>query len=220
MVPAQYSSMLIPLSRCLRALVERWERAGCKEEEGEPDAMDSQEEGRNPSECCWVWLVHVSLCPTSPEQEPRKTKGQRQALLLGTRGSALHCPLPSAEAWLSCSQHSPGEPGLVPGHSGAAFISCWAALGSPRASAVATQLLSALSPVRGLWRWEGQGTAGARQLTQPFFLPTAQLPAPQALLARLLVSSGALGKELFWPGMVGEHGAEMLLRPVLGAPEE
>ena len=58
--------------------------------------------------------------------------------------------------------------------------------------------------------------AGASRLTQPFFLPTACLPAPQALLARLLVSS----KELFWPGMVGEPGAEMLLRPVLGAPEE
>ena len=62
--------------------------------------------------------------------------------------------------------------------------------------------------------------AGTSRLTQPFFLPTAWLPAPQALLARLLVSSGAPGKELFWPGMVGEPGAEMLLRPVLGAPEE
>ncbi|NXC67881.1 MRO2B protein, partial [Anhinga anhinga] len=53
-VPAQYSGMLIPLSRCLQALAARQERAGCKEEEEEPDAMDSQEQGRSPSECCWV----------------------------------------------------------------------------------------------------------------------------------------------------------------------
>ena len=221
MVPAQYSGMLIPLSRCLRALVERRERAGCEEEEEEeePDAMDSQEQGRSPSECCcWVWPgvrpARVSLRPTSPEQEPRKSKGQRQALLLGTRGSALRGPLPGAEAWLSCSQRSPGEPGLAPGHAGAAFISCWAALGSPPAGAIAAQLLSALSPVWGYGRRE------ARRLTQPFCLPTARLPAPQALLARLLVSSGALGKELFWPGVVGDPGAEMLLRPAPGAPKE
>ena len=82
-VPAQYSGMLIPLSRCLQALVWRRERAGCKEEEEELDAMESQEQGRSPSECCWVWLgvgpVRVSLRPTSPEQEPKKTKGQSQA---------------------------------------------------------------------------------------------------------------------------------------------
>ncbi|XP_069634055.1 maestro heat-like repeat-containing protein family member 2B isoform X1 [Haliaeetus albicilla] len=191
-VPAQYSGMLIPLSRCLRALVERRERAGCEEEEEEeePDAMDSQEQGRSPSECCcWVWPgvrpARVSLRPTSPEQEPRKSKGQRQALLLGTRGSALRGPLPGAEAWLSCSQRSPGEPGLAPGHAGAAFISCWAALGSPPAGAIAAQLLSALSPVWGYGRRE------ARRLTQPFCLPTARLPAPQALLARLLVVAAA-----------------------------
>lgn len=55
-------------------------------------------------------------------------------------------------------------------------------------------------PCEGHWRCKGQGTVGARQLTQPFFLPAARLPSPQALLARLLVSSGALGKELLWPG--------------------
>ncbi|KAM9610619.1 uncharacterized protein ACIBXB_022310 [Morphnus guianensis] len=189
-VPAQYSGMLIPLSRCLRALVERRERAGCEEEEEEPDAMDSQEQGRSPSECCcWVWPgvrpARVSLRPTSPEQEPRKSKGQRQALLLGARGSALRGPLPGAEARLSCSQRSPGEPGLAPGRAGAAFISCWAALGSPPASAIAAQLLSALSPVWGYRRCE------ARRLSQPFCLPTARLPAPQALLARLLVVAAA-----------------------------
>ncbi|KAK2527224.1 hypothetical protein Q9966_010444 [Columba livia] len=43
-VPAQYSGVLIPLSRGLRALLERRERAGCEEEE-EPDAVDSQEQG-------------------------------------------------------------------------------------------------------------------------------------------------------------------------------
>ncbi|XP_049666562.1 maestro heat-like repeat-containing protein family member 2B [Accipiter gentilis] len=103
-VPAQYSGMLIPLSRCLRALVERRERAGCEEEEEEePDATDSQEQ----------------------------------------------------------------------------------ALGSPPASAIAAQLLSALRPVWGYRRRE------ARRLTQPFCLPTARLPAPQALLARLLVVAAA-----------------------------
>ncbi|XP_052655736.1 maestro heat-like repeat-containing protein family member 2B [Harpia harpyja] len=189
-VPAQYSGMLIPLSRCVRALVERRERAGCEEEEEEPDAMESQEQGRSPSECCcWVWPgvrpARISLRPTSPEQEPRKSKGQRQALLLGTRHSALRGPLPGAEARLSCSQRSPGEPGLAPGRAGAAFISCWAALGSPPASAIAAQLLSALSPVWGYRRCE------ARRLSQPFCLPTARLPAPQALLARLLVVAAA-----------------------------
>ncbi|KAK2521383.1 hypothetical protein Q9966_013000 [Columba livia] len=47
-VPAQYSGVLIPLSRGLRALLERRERAGCEEEE-EPDAVDSQEQARLPA---------------------------------------------------------------------------------------------------------------------------------------------------------------------------
>ncbi|XP_071664472.1 maestro heat-like repeat-containing protein family member 2B isoform X1 [Patagioenas fasciata] len=47
-VPAQCSGVLIPLSRCLRALLERRERAGCEEEE-EPDAVDSQEQARLPA---------------------------------------------------------------------------------------------------------------------------------------------------------------------------
>ncbi|NXP48136.1 MRO2B protein, partial [Heliornis fulica] len=46
-VPAQYSSMLIPLSKCLRALVERREKAGGEEEE--PNAKDSQEQAQLPS---------------------------------------------------------------------------------------------------------------------------------------------------------------------------
>ncbi|NXF55716.1 MRO2A protein, partial [Oceanites oceanicus] len=45
-MPAQYSGMLIPLSHCLRALAERQERAGCKEEEEETDAIDSQEQAQ------------------------------------------------------------------------------------------------------------------------------------------------------------------------------
>ena len=73
-VPAQRSGMLILLSRCHQALVERQERARWKEEEEESCAMDSQEQGRSPSECCWAWLavgpVRVSLHPTSPEQGP------------------------------------------------------------------------------------------------------------------------------------------------------
>ncbi|XP_054024596.1 maestro heat-like repeat-containing protein family member 2B [Dryobates pubescens] len=57
-VQAQYSDLVVPLSRCLRALLERLER-GCEEEE-EPGAMDSQEEGRSPRECCWVMVAEPS----------------------------------------------------------------------------------------------------------------------------------------------------------------
>ncbi|CAM9960160.1 unnamed protein product [Bubo scandiacus] len=59
------------------------------------------------------------------------------------------------------------------------------------ASAVTLQLLSALSPGWGHRRCEGDGTARARHLTQPFFLSAAQLPAPQVLLSRLLVVAAA-----------------------------
>ncbi|KAM6038320.1 maestro heat-like repeat-containing protein family member 2B [Chlamydotis macqueenii] len=48
-MPAQYSGMLVPLSRCLRALAERRERAGCEQEEEEPDAMDTQERALLPA---------------------------------------------------------------------------------------------------------------------------------------------------------------------------
>ncbi|XP_064367236.1 maestro heat-like repeat-containing protein family member 2B, partial [Dromaius novaehollandiae] len=44
----------------------------------------------------------------------------------------------------------------------------------------------------------------------------AALPAPQALLARLLVSSGAPGKELLWLGQ-GQRAGETVLRPVVAA---
>ncbi|XP_065704327.1 maestro heat-like repeat-containing protein family member 2B isoform X3 [Patagioenas fasciata] len=53
-VPAQCSGVLIPLSRCLRALLERRERAGCEEEE-EPDAVDSQEQGAGSSSSHQQW---------------------------------------------------------------------------------------------------------------------------------------------------------------------
>ena len=58
-VPAQYNGMLIPLSRCLQALAERQKRVGWKEEEEESGAMDSQEQGRSPSE--WGLLVSRGL---------------------------------------------------------------------------------------------------------------------------------------------------------------
>ncbi|KAK2527222.1 hypothetical protein Q9966_010442 [Columba livia] len=58
-VPAQYSGVLIPLSRGLRALLERRERAGCEEEE-EPDAVDSPEQGRAESSLDSAeWEQHV-----------------------------------------------------------------------------------------------------------------------------------------------------------------
>ncbi|KAK2527218.1 hypothetical protein Q9966_010438 [Columba livia] len=58
-VPAQYSGMLIPLSRGVRALLERWERAGCEEEE-EPDAVDLPEQGRAESSLDSAeWEQHV-----------------------------------------------------------------------------------------------------------------------------------------------------------------
>ncbi|XP_074930909.1 maestro heat-like repeat-containing protein family member 2B [Phalacrocorax aristotelis] len=148
-VPAQYSGMLVPLSHCLQALVERRERAGCKEEEEETDATESQEQGRSPSECCWVWQgvgpVRVSLCPTSPEQEPRKPKGRARLCCWAWGALPYIAPCPAQRLV------SPARSTLL-------------------ASAVAALLLSALSPV---------------------WVIGAQLPAPQALLARLLVVAAA-----------------------------
>ncbi|KAM6225550.1 maestro heat-like repeat-containing protein family member 2B [Spheniscus humboldti] len=63
-VPAQYSGMLLPLSHCLRALVERRERAGCKEEEEEPDAVDSQEQAWLPApQALLARLLVVAAAP-------------------------------------------------------------------------------------------------------------------------------------------------------------
>lgn len=47
MLQAQDSDLLVPLSRCLRALLERLERG--REAEEEPEPMASQEEGRVPA---------------------------------------------------------------------------------------------------------------------------------------------------------------------------
>ncbi|XP_069634059.1 maestro heat-like repeat-containing protein family member 2B isoform X5 [Haliaeetus albicilla] len=70
-VPAQYSGMLIPLSRCLRALVERRERAGCEEEEEEeePDAMDSQEQARLPAPQALLARLLVVAAAPYPSRE-------------------------------------------------------------------------------------------------------------------------------------------------------
>ncbi|XP_072703742.1 maestro heat-like repeat-containing protein family member 2B [Ciconia boyciana] len=63
-VPAQYSGMLIPLSRCLQALVWRRERAGCKEEEEELDAMESQEQAQLPApQALLARLLVVAAAP-------------------------------------------------------------------------------------------------------------------------------------------------------------
>ncbi|XP_076214435.1 maestro heat-like repeat-containing protein family member 2B [Aptenodytes patagonicus] len=63
-VPAQYSGMLIPLSRCLQALAERRERAGCEEEEEEPDAVDSQEQAQLPTpQALLARLLVVAAAP-------------------------------------------------------------------------------------------------------------------------------------------------------------
>ncbi|XP_075287185.1 maestro heat-like repeat-containing protein family member 2B [Opisthocomus hoazin] len=174
-VPAQYSGMLIPLSRCLRALVERQERVGHEEEE-KPDAVNSPEQDGSPA-------------------LSRRAKGQRQALLLGMGGSALRCPLPGAETWLSWGAGACSRP----------CRSCLhLPLGSPREPlAQRPGSTAALSPVRGYRRCEGQGTAGARPLIQPLFLPAARLPTPQALLVRLLVLAAA-------PEKTGERAAAAL----------
>ncbi|KAK4806689.1 hypothetical protein QYF61_027690 [Mycteria americana] len=63
-VPAQYSGMLIPLSRCLQALLWRRERAGCQEEEEELDAMESQEQAQLPApQALLARLLVVAAAP-------------------------------------------------------------------------------------------------------------------------------------------------------------
>ncbi|KAF1675143.1 Maestro heat-like repeat-containing protein family member 2B, partial [Pygoscelis papua] len=84
-VPAQYSGMLIPLSRCLQALAERRERAGCEEEEEEPDAVDSQEQGRSPRECCWVRLGAGPVVAAAPHKSGERAVAALQ-LLQALRG--------------------------------------------------------------------------------------------------------------------------------------
>ncbi|KAF1597824.1 Maestro heat-like repeat-containing protein family member 2B, partial [Eudyptes moseleyi] len=79
-VPAQYSGTLIPLLCCLQALAERRERAGCKEEEEEPDAVGSQEQGRSPSECCWVWLGARPVVAAAPHESGERAVAALQLL--------------------------------------------------------------------------------------------------------------------------------------------
>lgn len=79
----------------------------------------------------------------------------------------------------------------------------------------ALQLHGYSQPRVGASKVRGAGCRGAQGLTLPFFLLAAKKPTPQALLVRLLVSSGAPGQELFWPGAGGDAGAGMLL---LAAP--
>ncbi|KAM6033066.1 maestro heat-like repeat-containing protein family member 2B [Theristicus caerulescens] len=80
-VPAQYSGMLIPLSRCLRALVERRERAGCREEEEEPDAMDPQEQARLPAaQALLTRLLVVAAAPYASSERAAAALQLLQAL--------------------------------------------------------------------------------------------------------------------------------------------
>ncbi|XP_054254992.1 maestro heat-like repeat-containing protein family member 2B, partial [Indicator indicator] len=75
---AQYSDLVVPLSRCLRALLERLER-GCEEEE-EPDAMDSQEEAQVPAPQSLLARV---LCREPP------TRGHQAGACHGPGGESL-----------------------------------------------------------------------------------------------------------------------------------
>ncbi|NXW06744.1 MRO2B protein, partial [Fregetta grallaria] len=95
-IPAQYSGMLIPLSRCLRALAERRERAGCEEEE-EPGAVDSHEQGRSPSECCWVQLGARPVVAAAPHKSGERAVAALQLL------QALHGRIHGAfeTAWVT-----------------------------------------------------------------------------------------------------------------------
>ncbi|NXA40172.1 MRO2A protein, partial [Eudromia elegans] len=70
-VPGQYTGMLVPLSRCLRELAERQQRAGDKDGEEEPDIVASWEQGRNPkllpyffqAMCQWTGQSVVAAAP-------------------------------------------------------------------------------------------------------------------------------------------------------------
>ena len=192
--------MLVPLCRCLRSLAERRDRAEQEQEEAAPEALESEEPGGEQkvmARCARLGGRRAVRVPASPAS-PAQGQGQGQSHLALLRPALA------------------GAQGLVP-----------AVLGLPSAAAVQRG-----SPAGTVRRWRGRGPlqprvrawdmgragpGGAGRLTQPFFLPTAALPAPQALLARLLVSSGAPGKELLWLGQ-GQRAGEMVLRPVPGAP--
>ncbi|XP_068812449.1 maestro heat-like repeat-containing protein family member 2B [Struthio camelus] len=71
-VPAQYTGMLVPLCRCLRALAERQESAGREEEEAAPEALESEELGGEQKvlACCARLGVsgaaHIPVVPWRP----------------------------------------------------------------------------------------------------------------------------------------------------------
>ncbi|XP_075581329.1 maestro heat-like repeat-containing protein family member 2B [Pelecanus crispus] len=77
-VPAQYSGMLIPLSCCLQALVERWERAGCKEEEEDLDGMDFQEQAQLPAP--QALLTRLLVVAAAPYASSERTVAALQLL--------------------------------------------------------------------------------------------------------------------------------------------
>ncbi|XP_072731086.1 maestro heat-like repeat-containing protein family member 2B [Ciconia boyciana] len=93
-VPAQYSGMLIPLSRCLRALAERQEKAECEEEEEEPDAVDSQEEAWLPSP--QALLARLLVVAAAPHKSSERAVAALQ--LLQSLHSRIHRALGAAWA--------------------------------------------------------------------------------------------------------------------------
>lgn len=75
-------------------------------------------------------MGRASLCLPAPHQPSAGAQENQRAepgSASGHEGLYPALPFASAEAWLSCLQSSPGEPGLIPGNAGAAFISCQAA---------------------------------------------------------------------------------------------
>ncbi|KAK4817743.1 hypothetical protein QYF61_026966 [Mycteria americana] len=93
-VPAQYSGMLIPLSRCLRALAERQERAECEEEEEEPDAVDSQEQAWLPTP--QALLARLLVLAAAPHKSSERAVAALQ--LLQSLHSRIHRALGAAWA--------------------------------------------------------------------------------------------------------------------------
>ncbi|KAK2518864.1 hypothetical protein Q9233_012269 [Columba guinea] len=96
-VPAQYSGVLIPLSRGLRALLERWERAGCEEEE-EPNAVDLPEQARLPAP--QALLARPLVLAAAPHTSSGRTVAALQLLqalqgwICGALGTAWATEIP------------------------------------------------------------------------------------------------------------------------------
>ncbi|KAK2518879.1 hypothetical protein Q9233_012284 [Columba guinea] len=96
-VPAQYSGVLIPLSRGLRVLLERRERAGCEEEE-EPDAVDLPEQARLPAP--QALLARPLVLAAAPHTSSGRTVAALQLLqalqgwICGALGTAWATEIP------------------------------------------------------------------------------------------------------------------------------